>query len=132
MRFKKFIFLLLLLLVFSLINTELIEAKPRENFNIKGSIMFIGPSGLLKVKVESHSKNIKGFVRNDVVSIKITSGTKFYFASFVKTNEGLELKKHKSVGFGFLKIKSKVFINGFILENNKKELVATEIYIILN
>ncbi|MGB9811843.1 MAG: hypothetical protein ACPLSN_09110 [Dictyoglomus turgidum] len=131
MRFRRFVTALFLILIFFLISTALVEAKPKESFSIKGSVMFIGPSGLLKIKVDSHSKNIKGFVKNNTVSIRITPTTKFYFASFVKTNKGLELKKHKGVSFSLLKIKSKVFVNGFILENNEKELIAMEVYIIL-
>ncbi|MEN3012296.1 MAG: hypothetical protein ABDH34_05380 [Dictyoglomus thermophilum] len=129
MSFKRLISLSLLI-IFVLTNVVLIEAKPKETFNLRGSIMFIGPAGLLKIKVDTHSKNIKGFVTNGMVNLKINSDTKFYFASYVKTNKGLELKKQKGAGFVFLKIKSKVFINGFI-ETSKKELVATEVCIIL-
>ncbi|MCX7720686.1 MAG: hypothetical protein N2Z64_05320 [Dictyoglomus thermophilum] len=129
MNFKRLISLSLLVM-FVLTNVVLIEAKPKETFNLKGSIMFIGPAGLLKIKVDTHSKNVKGFVTNGEVNLKINSDTKFYFASYVKTNKGLELKKQKGAGFVFLKIKSKVFVNGFI-ETSKRELVATEVYIIL-
>ncbi|TYT24175.1 hypothetical protein FY122_01120 [Dictyoglomus thermophilum] len=129
MNFKRLISLSLLVM-FVLTNVVLIEAKPKETFNLKGSIMFIGPAGLLKIKVDTHSKNVKGFVTNGVVNLKINSDTKFYFASYVKTNKGLELKKQKGAGFVFLKIKSKVFVNGF-LDISKRELVATEVYIIL-